>query len=401
MLEELDPKVGAAIRERAAAGADEYLEHLRAVVAMPTVNPPGDEGRVARYLGEVAGSFGASVSYPEPKPGRPNVVAEWVFGAGGPAFLLTSHMDVVPAPAALFQPWIEGERLYGRGACDAKGPLVSMLAACRVVADLARSGGALNGRLVWAGVIDEESGGSGTDHLAANGRFDAAVVGEPTGLKVVRGHRGALRRHVVFLGRAAHSSEPARGSNAIYRAARFALGVEALNTRLAADSSGEYGAACASVTVIAGGTKVNVVPDRCAVQVDRRLRPGETVAGAAAEIRAILDGLAADDPELRWQEVPMSGDKDPAVIDAAHPFVQAALRAGSETLNRPAEIDLYRAGTDMVFLSSRGVPTVVIGPGHIEQAHTEAEFVPVPQLVLATEIYARLAYGMLGGAARG
>ncbi len=388
------PRVNGAIRALIEAGARRCVNDLLALIALPTANPPGNEGGVARYLGTQAEAFGARVAYPEPKPDRPNVVAEWRFGKG-PALLLTSHMDTVPAPPELLRGRIEGERLYGRGACDAKGSLAAMLAACRAVVDLAESGLPLAGRLVFAGVIDEESGGSGTDHLAAHDRFDFAIVGEPTELTVVRGHRGALRRRLVFHGRAAHSSEPARGRNAIYPAARFALGIEALNARLVASADPEYGAATAGLNVIAGGSKVNVVPDRCEAQVERRLRPGETVAQAEAEVRAILAEIEREQPDLRWECESLGGDKEPAVIAADDPLVQLLASAAKEVLGHRPPIGIYRAGTDMVFLSRRGVPTAIFGPGSIDQAHTVDEFVRVGELAQAAEVYARLACRLL------
>lgn len=410
-----------AIRALVQAGAGRALEDLKRVIALPTPNPPGAETEVARYLATQCELHGAITRLVDAHPGRANVIAEWRFGAAvdtpndgtTPTLILTSHTDVVPAPENLWRPWVENGRLYGRGSCDAKGPLIAMMAACQAIAELERSGLPLDGRLIFAGCVNEESGGTGTDHFAAQYVADnpnantVAIVGEPSHLDIARGHRGAYRRHFAFAGRAAHSSTPNAGVNAIYRGARFAFGIEALHQRLTSPPSAdagaaahaiyaEHGAAAASLNVIQGGAKLNVIPDRCEVQVERRLRPGETLDDAEAEIQAILAAMRATDPDVAVEVIPMPGDKNPAVLPLDHPLLALVGDCVEATIGRRPDNEIMVGGTDMVFLSQRGIPTLVYGPGDGSMAHKVDEYIEIAQIAKATEVYVRLATKLLG-----
>lgn len=388
------------------------LDALCELIRIPSVNPPGGEEPVARALAARLEALGARVALQPVEPGRPNVVGWWELGPG-PAFLLTSHMDVVPAGAAadLFTPRVEASRVWGRGACDAKGQLAAMLAAC---AALTGPGGArgpgppgpprgrrLGGTLIFAGVVGEEASGVGSRHLATQGlaalglRPAAAVVGEPTSCRVVTGDRGFFRATVRFLGRAAHSSDPDQGSNAIYSAAAFCLAVRDYHRRLQRRGDPRrdprLGAPTASANVIAGGTKANVIPEQCDVTVDRRMPPGERPEDVRAEIEDLLRELAADDPALRWQFVADgTGGRPGSLVDEAAPIVAAARRAVASVTGSDAPPSCYRAGTDLGFFLRAGIPAVILGPGTLDDAHTDAESVAVEELEAAAAIYAAI-----------
>ncbi|HEY8449212.1 MAG TPA: M20 family metallopeptidase [Bacillota bacterium] len=422
--------VQAALREHIRSRRAQIVADLEQAIRLRSENPPGNEGPVAEFLAARLRELGVEPVFQEMAPGRPNLIATFDFsalapperstagtGAGAgptaaadaqageaaarrPSLLLTTHMDVVPAGGGqrdLFAPAVEGDRLYGRGACDAKGSLVAMLAACEALVALARSSRPPAGRLLFAAVAAEESGGHGTKHLVAQGiRADYAIVGEPTSLRVALGHKGSYRRRVVFTGRAAHSSDPSRGVNAIYRAARFALAVERWHTELQRVSDPLFGSGAASANVIAGGVKVIVIPDRCAVEIDRRLLPGETTAQAEAELLEILEGLRAGDPTLTWTIEDLGMDKEPAAVDREAAVVRALRAAARQVVGRD-EVEAFRGGTDMTFLAAAGIKTAILGPGSIDQAHTADEFVPIEELWQAAAIYALAAWELLGG----
>jgi acetylornithine deacetylase/succinyl-diaminopimelate desuccinylase family protein len=365
---------------------DQLRTDIEALIRIDSQNPPGREAGVAAYLADRIAAIGGQARLVEVAPGRPNVIGTFDFGPG-PTLLLTSHLDTVPVGSGsrdLLTPTVEDGRVYGRGACDAKGSLVAMLAAC----EIATEHGGLHGRVVFAGVIDEEAGGAGTKNLAAEEpRPDWAIVGEPTDLQPTIGHKGSLRKRVVFTGRAAHSSDPDAGVNAIYRAARFVLEVERWNERLRAWTHPLYGRAVASANVIQGGTKMNVIPDRCWVDVDRRLLPGETDGSALTELEAMLE------PDVAIEDLGMG--KPPAAIDPGHPLARALQESAEAVTGRRLAFAGFRAGADMGFLLAAGVPTAMLGPGSIDQAHTADEYVELADVALAAAIYADVARRLL------
>ncbi len=361
------------------ADLDQLLDDATSLIRFDTQNAPGAEAAAAEYVVERLRSLGAEAALQEVAPGRANALGRLVFGPG-PVLMFNSHLDVVPVESsAQLTPRLENGRLYGRGACDAKGAVAAMLQAARALVQ-DRPGG---GILVLAAVADEEVGGLGSRHLVGAGgvRADAAVVGEPTDNRINLGSRGALRVAVTFAGRAAHSSEPARGENAIYRAARFALAVESWH----ADIATRPVPAAVSTTVVAGGSKINIIPDSCTVQVDRRLAPGESVRDAERELKQVLEKLRSADPGLRWSIEPIGACKPSTALDAAHPFARLALDVVG------GEGELFRGGTDAPYLGDAGIPSVILGPGSLDQAHTADEWVSTQALSDAADLYEQTA----------
>ncbi len=382
----------------------EMLSNLKAVIRLNSENPPGREEGVAHFLCERLQALGAQVELQVVEEGRPNVIGTFDFGPG-PTLLFNAHTDTVPVAGHvvrdLFDPVVEDGRLYGRGACDDKGPLIAMLTACAAATDLVRQGHALSGRLIFTGVMGEESTGAGTRYIAEHGpRADWAIVGEPTELEPVLGHKGSYRRRLTFYGTAAHSSDPSLGVNAIYRAARFVLEVERWNERLQTKSDPLFGSPVVSANVIQGGFKVIVIPDLCQVEIDRRLLPGETEATVQAEVAEILARLRDQDPELTVDIGDLSMDKAPSAVEPDSELAQT-LKASVEAVSgRPASFRGYRAGTDMTFLAAAGVPTVIFGPGSIGKAHSTDEYVPLAEMEQAISVYTQVIWRLLGQAAR-
>ena len=252
---------------------------LAALVGIDTQNPPGGEMAAAAYLRDLLAAEGFDVSLSEYEPGRANVVARLENG-GGKVFAFNTHMDVVPVgegwssdPLKLRE--ADG-RLYGRGACDCKGPLAAMLEAMRMLAAERQS---WSGTLLGVFVGDEEVGSAGAKaYAAARPRIDYAVIGEPTSNATVTAHKGSLRPLVRVHGTPAHSGAPHLGDNAIYRAAAL-VGLiaehhEALAQR---DAHPLVGTASMTVTRINAGQADNIVPGICEMLIDRRMVPGEDV----------------------------------------------------------------------------------------------------------------------------
>lgn len=378
-------------------------DRLAACIALPSPTPPGRVAEVADWVDAWATGFGASVTRQHVTAEADNVLAALRFGPG-PRLVFNSHLDVVDPSTQdwatpPYEPVVRDGRLVGRGACDAKGSLVAMLAAME---RLAASPAGLTGEILLTAVMGEEAGGIGSAHLVAQGlRADAAVVGEPTGLAVARAHKGTYMKRLRFAGRSAHSASPWLGRNAVADAAAFVAASERETVRLAERPHEALGPATMTVTVFAGGALQNTVPDEAALIVDRRLVPGETHADCDRELAAILAGLRESRPGLEVAEPEVVVATVPSETAAGEPVVAAALAAVAET-GRPAERATgFNAGCDMSKLVGAGIPTVICGPGSLSEAHRPDESVPLDEVADAVEIYAGIARRLLTDRERG
>jgi acetylornithine deacetylase len=321
------------------------------------------------------------------EPGRENVIAR-VPGREEPPIVFESHMDTVSVDGMTipaFEPRIENGRMYGRGACDTKSSLAGMMAALVRVAE----GDPPPRTIVLAAVVDEEYLHGGVARfLEDSGPVASAVIGEPTGLRVVVAHKGALRSRVITRGVSAHSSNPDAGENAIYRMARVVVALEEFAESLRGrDAHPLVGKPTLSVGTIEGGNAVNVVPDLCQIMVDRRLIPGETPDGAFEEIGEVLDGMLGPDDEMlhTLKDCPVETDTDSEVVRLA--------RAAVRSIDGPDEPEGVAYCTDGCDFTERGIPLVVLGPGDIAQAHTADEWIEVAQVEAAAEVYERMMRG--------
>lgn len=362
------------------------LSDAAALIRIRSANPPGLERPVAEWLASRLERIADGVSVEGLTEGRANVVATFDFGPG-PTFLLCSHSDVVPVQhEGQWDPVVRDGRLTGRGACDAKGAIAAMVGACE---RLAARRGDLGGTLLLACVADEESNAEGIRALVSHGlRADAAIIGEPTDNLAVLGSRGAIRLSARFQGRAAHASSPSRGVNAIYGAARFILAIESLDAELNARAS----MGSCSATIVDGGSKLNVVPDACTVQVDRRLGPSETSAAAVSGIESCLARVALEAPGVSYELSPAGLWVDPFELDAGSPFATLLL----STLDQASPGPTFRAVSDAPHLIAVGIPTAILGPGSLDTAHSSSEFVDVRELEVAVDFYERIVRAFLG-----
>lgn len=364
---------------------DSLLADARTMIGIRTANPPGDELHLAQWLARRTSALGMASEVMPVSEGRANCLASFEFGPG-PTIALCTHLDVVPVQdETAWAAEVRDGRLYGRGACDAKGPLAAMLAAC---ARLITRGGELNGRLVLAAVADEETGATGALALTATDfHADAVIIGEPTDNRLVLSSRGALRVAYDFSGATAHASAPERGRNAVHHAARFIVAVEQYHRRLA-----EAGrASTCAATVVNGGTKLNVIPDHCRVLVDRRLAPAETAEDALLELEALLTQLRDHDADLSWSWSRAGVWLEPFAMPRESAFAVTLLDALGQTAPGPT----FPGGTDAPHFIARGIPAAIIGPGSLDQAHSENEWVRLDDLAAAIDIYERAALAFL------
>jgi acetylornithine deacetylase len=285
-----------------------------------------------------------------------------------------------------YRPEVRGGRLYGRGSCDAKGQLAAMLwAMSRLRADSER----LRANVVCIAAIDEEHGFEGSQAIVADGlRADGAIVGEPTCLQPVIAHKGVVRWGIQVLGRAAHSSRPQEGVNAITGMLEVLAALRASWESTLVTEHPLLGRATATIVSIEGGLAPNVVPDRCRATIDRRTLPGEDPDDVLRACDGVLDQLRQAAPA--WQverEEPFLHDYA-LETDPHAPVVQATVEAIRRVTGRQTTPGAVAYATDASKLSRLGgIPCVVLGAGDIAHAHTADEFVPLDEVAQAAEIY--------------
>lgn len=358
---------------------DEVSELAKELVSIPSET--GKEREVALFIKDYLSPF-SEVRLQEVE-GRFNVIAR--IGEGR-RMLLSGHIDTVPiGDESLWQfnPYgeIKEDRLYGRGACDMKGPLASILVAFKAL-----SKERLKFELTFAGVVGEEVDGCGSKALG--GGFDLAIIGEPTDMKVIRAHKGSVWLEIETKGTEMHSSEVSyeltRRANAIYKMAKFIGELDSYELKLESRRHSLLSHPTVSIGMIKGGRRANVVPGFCRILVDRRTLPEESVEEVLKEIRGILDPLNI---EYRIEVVEFrEGCEVPEDSEVVALCKKALIEVGLEPV-----VTGYKATSDMSILVGRGVPAIMVGPGRPEEAHRVDESIGLDRLLLASRFYYRLA----------
>lgn len=366
---------------------DSATSLLADLIAIPSMNPMGrrsgntySERNVAEFLAGVFKHHHVDTELYEALPGRPNLEAFVEVGAEN-TLLLEAHLDTVHADNMTVKPFgaeIRDGRMYGRGACDTKG---SIAAFCTAVLALLDQGTKLNCNVRFLFVSDEEYTFAGARAAVEKGlKATFGIAGEPTGLSIVRAHKGVTRWRVRTTGISAHAAYPERGRNAIYAMAPV---IEALSKH-ANELAGRkphpvLGSPSLSVGVIEGGQAVNMVPDACWVEVDRRSLPGESTEEILAPIEKLLkaSGNATMDPpylSVAGMDIPEESE-----------IVRSLGRAVKEATGT-VSIETAQYATDAGVFNASGIPTAVFGPGDIAQAHTDSEYIELEQLDAAIRI---------------
>jgi acetylornithine deacetylase len=383
------------------------LDLLKDLIAIPSVNPMGRdlsgpeffETRLSDYIEQFFRRLEAYHERIELAPGRANLIARFDSPGARTTVLLDAHQDTVPTDGMVippFDPVVKDGKIYGRGACDVKGGLAAMLAAFgRIIQE--RPASAAN--VIMSCTCDEESTSIGIRDLvkmwtepSRRGRLfplppDFAIIAEPTSLDVVVAHRGATRWKIRTTGRACHSSRPSDGVNAIYRMAKIVSLLEDYAAELPRTTPAHplCGPATLSVGVIQGGSSVNVVPDGCTIDIDRRVIPGEDGLAAMQQVETYLRNRVAFDFEMLppWiAGATLADTHNGPLADRLLPHIAA--------VTGPRKKIGVAYGTHASRTQAAGVPSVVFGPGSIDQAHTKDEWLPVDELDQASEIYFRI-----------
>ena len=357
------------------------------------------EKNVVDFLASVAKRAGLEVEFQKVLLGRSNLIVQLLpRNKIRQTVLLAPHLDTVGADDSQFIPRRKNGRLYGRGACDTKGSIAAMLAAlCELANSRQRP---KETEIIFTGLVDEEHAQAGSrafvrssafrrfghstvsaDRLKAELQTVLAIVGEPTQLRVVTAHKGSLWLELETRGKAAHGATPQLGKNAVLEMARI---VEVLETSYAVQLRRRkhplLGTATVSVGTICGGVQPNIVPEGCAITVDRRTLPGETDIGVQREMVALLNSKKLRAKISSAKLAPAL----PLETNPKLPLVRQFLRSVGQA--RPVGVDFF---CDAAVLSAGGIPSVVFGPGDIAQAHTADEWISLASLERGKDLLLR------------
>lgn len=391
---------------------------LAELVAIPSVNPMGRrvgagelfERPLTEHLERWFRSLGLETFRQTIEPNRDNLVARLDGdSADSPVVLFDAHQDTVPVDGMTidpFSPVVRDGRLYGRGACDIKGGMAAMLAA---LARLADERPKTRPTLLMSCTVNEEHGFTGAQGLcdiwrnvdqadaqtsrglgeSSIGRIrpDCVIVAEPTELQVVVAHKGMVRWQCRTKGRAAHSSVPERGANAIFRMTPVLAALERYQSELAAKAVEHplCGKPTLSVGTIRGGISVNTVPDSCTIEIDRRLLPNDD---PASVYREVIDYVSRHVEHADYIEHLPPIMQSRGLSDANNAALADRLAAAVSEVQGTAKKSGVPFGTNATAFGGL-FPTVVFGPGSIAQAHTADEWVSLEQVERASEILYR------------
>lgn len=362
------------------------------LVRFDTINPTSPERDCAHFLARLLEAGGFGVRLHEFASHRASLVATMP-GGSRPPLCFAGHIDTVPLGAA---PWTrdpfagetDGGKLYGRGSSDMKSGVAAL--ACAAL-DLVRAGRLRDAGLTLVFVAGEETGCEGAAHLArtagALGTAGAMVVGEPTGGQPLVGHKGALWLEARTRGVTAHGSMPHRGVNAVYRAARAVSALEAFHFDVPPDPL--LGRPTLNVGTIRGGLNINSVPDEAVIGIDIRTVPAQRHAEVRQELARVLGPefeltARVDVPGLRTEE--------------SDPFIEQVYRLVEDRSGRRPTAGSAPYFTDASILTPAygGIPTVILGPGELVQAHQTDEYAEVCCIEETTELYRELGKSWCG-----
>ena len=383
--------------------SNEVIELCRQMVRIPSINPQ-DSGRTEEPYGEkrladfVYGWLEEQGLDPQRQnifPERDNVYALAPGADRSRTMLFTGHMDTVEVLGMTAEPFAAEMRegkIYGRGSSDDKGPLAAMMIAFR---DRVRAG-KLPCNLVFLATCAEEHDMSGSKYFAAHheqieGKLAAGVFAEPTGLKVVAAHRGIVRLELNSTGKAAHSSVPDKGKNAIYTMAHAITMIEQFADQLAQrPPHPQLGCETAALTIVEGGQQINVIPKSCRGLIDWRILPGRNDHICRDELFEFLQTKMSDQikVDILHQHHPME-------TNPQSPVVANLLNATRKTIP-DSTIDVCQFATDAGSFSQLNIPTPVFGPGDEKQAHTADESIEIEQLQKGMKIYSAFLAGNWG-----
>ncbi|MDP8003036.1 MAG: M20 family metallopeptidase [Caldisphaera sp.] len=383
------------------------------LIKINSQNPPGYTKDVASYIKELMESYGISSTFHEFEKNKTNLIAK--IGKNSPTLILNGHMDVVPPGDEtkwVYPPFsgkIVDGKIFGRGATDMKGGLAVIIVSTLMLVDFIEKTG---GSLLFVASADEEVGGhAGMQGLVENNliKGDAAIIAEPSGYNMVSiGEKGLCQTKIITRGRNAHGSMPLLGENAIMKMYDALTNsrkvIDKLNSQIKipedieraikdtatalsdalndknlslSDIENQIKSISFNPGVIRGGSKINVVPDYCEVELDMRIPPGCVCENVRNSLKEIIGNLA--------EVIPI--DTSPANFTSINEkVVKVVLNSIEKVLNQKALLRIESGATDGRYLRQVNIPTVIYGPGELFVAHSYNEYVKVYDLQRSLDV---------------
>jgi len=366
------------------------VQIAKELISFDTSGPPTREKPLAEWIVDFLEGLGVGAELQEVAPERANVIAK--IGEGeGPGLVLSGHIDVVPAGdtdlwtvSGPFEPVVRNGKLYGRGACDMKGPDACILQAVKDLRDEE-----FKRQLTLVFTAGEDTGGWFVSKVLEEGKVKPSealygVIPEPSMMRIIRCHKASGGATVVVHGRAAHSSRPELGVNAILKAMDFLGEVVRLQEELNGTVHSLLGPTTIKPTLINGGFKSNIIPDRCEITLNCRLISQH---GGSEHLNRWLEEIVARcaerDDDFR-AEVTNARGRMPLDVPEGSEIVRLLTGIlGTEPIGAPYF-------TEAVDYTEAGIPTVICGPGNIDQAHTPDEYITLDQLNKGVSLFKRL-----------
>lgn len=333
--------------------------------------------------------------------GSPNVVGVLRGQGGGKSIILNGHIDVVPEGDVTkwnqhpFSGYIEGNKMYGRGTTDMKGGNVALLLAMEAII---KTGIKLKGDVIFESVIEEESGGVGTLATLIRGyKADAAIIPEPTNMKLFIKQQGSMWFRVVVEGRSAHGGTRYEGVSAIDKAWKIYEAIMKLEaTRNAAIKDPLYKHVSIPLPInvgkIQGGSWPSSVPDLVTLEGRIGVGPHEAMNEVKQQLFACIKKANDQDDWLREHPAQLEffgAQWVPNYMERDHPFVTVLINNFQSVYNREIAIEASPWGTDGGLLGTvGGIPTLIIGPGETKVAHYPNEFIDLNEVMKAAKLFA-------------
>ena len=370
----------------------ELLTVVQDLIRIESVNPElsgtgNGEHLIAGHIGNYLTKMGLEVRYQEIKPKRVNVIGVLKGSGEGRSIMLNGHTDTVGISGMDIEPLnpvFKDGKIYGRGSFDMKSGLAAMLIAVKSIMD---AGLKPKGDVILAFVADEEYRSIGTDLLIKDFSADAAIICEPTNLKVCIAHKGFAWIKVEVFGKAAHGSRPDKGIDAVVKAGKFLDRIENLGNKILVQKKHPLlGSPSIHASLIKGGTELSTYPDYCLIELERRTIPGESVETVKEEMRTLIENIDSEDKKFK-AKFEVSFYRPPLEVSQDHLIVSALTKAYSNIVKQAPEFIGVSGWMDSAIMTAAGLPTVIIGPGG-EGFHAATEYVDFESVITLTRIVA-------------
>jgi len=371
---------------------EKILKLLQKLIQIESINPSLDpkgsgEKKIGLFLQKYLKNIGLKVEVQKVTPQRFNVVGIKKGKGDGKNLILNGHMDTVGIKGmdcAPFKGDCKDGYVYGRGSADMKSGIAAILSACELLQFQKIE---LKGDLILAFVVDEECHSLGTEKLLQTYSAEAAVVCEPTDLRIGLAHKGFVWGNIKIQGKAAHGSRPNEGIDAITKAGKFLTEIEKLGkNQLLKKSHPLVGSPSVHASLIKGGRELSTYPDYCNIQMERRTIPGEDETGFKNELNHIINRIQSQDPQFK-ATAEIIFHRPPLEISRDKPIIKSLSRSYKTILNKEAEYSGITWWMDSALFAEAGIPAAAFGPSG-KGLHSSVEYVNFQSVVDCASILA-------------